>query len=135
MPIYNSKLVDYGRPSALGLSDPSFATCAAMSLVRVCGAAVKIKDGTVKNDVIKMCGHAISFPHAAVGICNETIVRPLPVQQLNQTELSVEAPIDALPESDGFPSCPNIFPQPGHIRAEIMLYFAGPKKTIDHLMM
>ena len=36
VPTYNSKNVDYGRPLALGLKEPSFATIAAMFNRWVC---------------------------------------------------------------------------------------------------
>ena len=34
----------------------------------------------------------------------------------------------------GLPECPNIFPQPGHVAAEVTVYFVGPKNTVDQLM-
>ena len=134
VPTYNSKNVDYGRPLALGLKEPSFATIAAMSLIRVCGATIKIKDGVVKNSVVKLSGHVISFPHAAVGISSETILRPLSVLQTNANDSTLEGPVDVTHRFDGFLSCPNIFPQPGHVKAEVMLYFVGPKNTVDQLI-
>ena len=134
VPTYNSKNVDYGRPLALGLKEPSFATIAAISLIRVCGATIKIKDGVVKNSVVKLSGHAISFPHAAVGISSDTVLRPLSVLETNATNSSLQGPIDVTHRFDGFLSCPNIFPQPGHVKAEVMLYFVGPKNTVDQLI-
>ena len=134
VPTYNSKNVDYGRPLALGLKEPSFATIAAISLIRVCGATIKIKDGVVKNSVVKLSGHAISFPHAAVGISSDTVLRPLSSLETNATDSSLEGPIDVTHRFDGFLSCPNIFPQPGHVKAEVMLYFVGPKNTVDQLI-
>ena len=65
----------------MGLKEPSFVTAAVISLVRVCGLSVKVKDGTVANGLIKMTGHAISFLHGAVGICDESILGPLQVEQ------------------------------------------------------
>ena len=36
--------------------------------------------------------------------------------------------------NNGLPRCPNIFPQPGHVAAEVTVYFVGPKNTVDQLM-
>ena len=59
---------------SLGLNTPSFATATAISKFRVCGVATKIKDGIVKNNVIRLTGHTISFPHEALGCSEETII-------------------------------------------------------------
>ena len=36
--------------------------------------------------------------------------------------------------NNGLPRYPNIFPQPGHVAAEVTVYFVGPKNTVDQLM-
>ena len=74
IPEYNSKFIDFGRMESLGLNKPSFATATAISKFRVCGVATKIKDGIVKNNVIRLTGHTISFPHEALGCSEETII-------------------------------------------------------------
>lgn len=73
VPEYNSKNIDFGRMESLGLRTPSFATATAISKFRVCGVATKIKDGIVKNNVVRLTGHTISFPHKALGCTAETI--------------------------------------------------------------
>ena len=74
VPEYNSKNIDFGRMESLGLRTPSFATATAISKFRVCGVATKIKDGIVKNNVVRLTGHTISFPHKALGCSEETIL-------------------------------------------------------------
>ena len=68
------------------------------------------------------------------GISSDTVLRPLSVLETNATDSSLEGPIDVTHRFDGFLSCPNIFPQPGHVEAEVMLYFVGPKNTVDQLI-
>ena len=64
------------------------------------------------------------------GISSDTVLRPLSVLETNATN----SPLEGKLGFDGFLSYPNIFPQPGHVKAEVMLYFVGPKNTVDQLI-